>query len=83
MIQLSVGVQIVGIPFMLEHEIQRSILQKFPDLWDTKCSVTGLANPMGFSCGFFIPEKELELGNLSFFFSFFGGVYFHIVSYWY
>lgn len=32
--------------------------------------------PMGFSFGFFIPEKELVLGNLVFF-VFVGGVYFH------
>ncbi len=42
-IQLSVGAQIVGIQFLFGHEIQRNALQKFADLWDTKCSVTGLA----------------------------------------
>ncbi len=38
--------------------------------------------PMGFSCGFFIPEKELVLANLFFFLSFFlgGGVYIFILS---
>jgi len=42
-IQLSVGTKIVGLKFLFGHEIQRSTLQKFADLWDTKCSVTGLA----------------------------------------
>jgi hypothetical protein len=42
-IQLSVGEQIVGLKFLFWHEIQRSTLQKFADLWDTKCSVTSLA----------------------------------------
>jgi hypothetical protein len=37
-----VGAQIVGLEFLFGHEIQRSTLQKFADLWDTKCSVTGL-----------------------------------------
>jgi hypothetical protein len=41
-IQLSVGVQIVGLQFLFGHEIQ-STLQKFVDHWDTKCLVTGLA----------------------------------------
>ncbi len=42
-IQLSVGTKIVGLKFLFGHEIQRSTLQKFADLWDTKCSVTSLA----------------------------------------
>ncbi len=42
-IQLSAGAQIVGLQSLFGHEIQRSTLQKFADLWDTKCSVTGLA----------------------------------------
>jgi len=35
-ILLSVGAQIVGLQFLFGHEIQRSTLQKFVDLWDTK-----------------------------------------------
>jgi hypothetical protein len=42
-IQLSVGEQIVGLKFLFWHEIQWSTLQKFADLWDTKCLLTGLA----------------------------------------
>jgi hypothetical protein len=38
-----VGAQIVGLQFLFRHETQRSTLQKFADLRDTKCSVTGLA----------------------------------------
>jgi hypothetical protein len=41
-IQLSVGAQIVGLQFLVGHEIQRSTLQKFANLWVTKCSVTSL-----------------------------------------
>jgi hypothetical protein len=41
-IQLYVGAQIVGLRFLFGHEIQKSTPQKFADLWDTKCSVTGL-----------------------------------------
>ncbi len=37
------GAKIVGLQFLLGHEIQRSTLHKFADLWDTKCSVTSLA----------------------------------------
>jgi len=48
-IQLSVGAQIVGLQFLSGHEIQRSTLQKFADLWDTKCWVTGLATLVGSS----------------------------------
>ncbi len=36
-IQLSVGAQVVGLQFLFGHEIQRSTIQKFADLWDTKC----------------------------------------------
>jgi hypothetical protein len=41
-IQFSVGAQIVGLQLFFGHEIQRSTPQKFADLWDTNCSVTGL-----------------------------------------
>jgi len=45
------GVQIVGLQFLFGHEIQRSTLQKFADLGDTKCSVIGEAtlNPKPWS----------------------------------
>jgi hypothetical protein len=48
-IQLSVGAQILGLQFLFGHEIQRSTLQKFADLWDTKSSVTGLATLLGYN----------------------------------
>jgi hypothetical protein len=40
--QLFVGAQIVGLKFLFGHEIQRSTLQKFANLWNTKCSVIGV-----------------------------------------
>jgi hypothetical protein len=46
-IQLSVGAQIVGLQFLFGHEIQRSTLYKFADLWATKSYVTGLATLVG------------------------------------
>jgi hypothetical protein len=65
------GAQIVGLPFNFEHEIQRSTLQKFADLLDTKCSVTGLATllVMGLGPSFLLlgfPIVRFALGVWSF-----------------
>jgi hypothetical protein len=61
-IQLSVGAQIVGLQFLFRHEIQRRTLQKFANLWDTKCSVIDLATLVGGkSRGAKFGSKTLEL----------------------
>jgi hypothetical protein len=48
MIQLFVGAQIVGLKFLSGHEIRRTTLQKFANLWNTKCSVIGVITLEGF-----------------------------------
>jgi len=55
MIQLFVGVQIVGLQFLFGHEIQRNTLHKFADLLDTKCSMTGMATLCFITM--FLPQK--------------------------
>jgi hypothetical protein len=51
-IQLFVGAQIVGLQFLFGHEIQRSTLYTFADLWATKSYATGLATLVGLASHF-------------------------------
>jgi hypothetical protein len=57
-----VGVKIAGLQFLLGHETQRSTLQKFAELRDTKCSMTDLATVVGGKAtGAKFGSKTLEL----------------------